>query len=198
MHESPTLPMRHSGGQAQLAIRFFLAAVVFGLASGVICWGLARRFGKSCGVASPAFAVSTALLWSGSFALSRALEFVRREKQAAFRRSLKTALVLGVLFTGVQAYALWSILPTTAEQRTPESAELGAVAYVMMFGSVHALHFALAVLFVLLITLRAAEDRYDHEYHWGVTLCTWFWHGLGVVWMAILLVLYFAHQTRDW
>jgi len=39
------------------------------------------------------------------------------------------------------------------------------------------------------VTVQALADRYDHEYYWGVTLCAWFWHALGLVWCVILATM---------
>ena len=195
MSETLPIPRRHSGVQSRLARRFFIAALGCLAVAAIIFWLLSKLFGKAQGLASPGFAISTLLLWCGSLQVHRALHWVSLERQREFRRSLTIALTLGLVFTGVQSYVLWSILPTTEEQRTNGAAELGSTAFFLMFGCLHALHFVIAILFLLFVTLRAYEDRYDHEYHWGVTLCTWFWHALGIVWMAILVVLFFASRV---
>jgi heme/copper-type cytochrome/quinol oxidase subunit 3 len=56
----------------------------------------------------------------------------------------------------------------------------------------HGMHFVVALLFLCHITVQAMADRYDHEYYWGVTVCAWFWHALGVAWVAILFVMLIA------
>ena len=61
-----------------------------------------------------------------------------------------------------------------------------------MFAVLHVLHFTVAMMFLVYVMLRSFQDRYDHEYYFGVTVCTWFWHVLGIVWVAILLVFYFV------
>ncbi len=55
-----------------------------------------------------------------------------------------------------------------------------------MVAGLHGVHFVIALLFVAWITVNAFADRYDHEYFGSVTFCAWFWHALGIVWMAIL------------
>jgi hypothetical protein len=45
------------------------------------------------------------------------------------------------------------------------------------------------------VTLGALADRYDHEYFWGVSLCAWFWHALGIVWVCILIVFVISTGT---
>ena len=45
------------------------------------------------------------------------------------------------------------------------------------------------VLFLCYVTVQALADRYDHEYYWGVSICAWFWHALGIAWVALLFVM---------
>ncbi len=136
----------------------------------------------------PAFAASTLLLFGGSMTLSRAVAFVKRERQKPFRRSLRGALVCGTLFVGIQTFALSQLI----RQQSAEEASTGAGAFVAVVATLHAMHFVVALLCLVYVTLQAFADRYDHEYYWGVTVCAWFWHALGVVWCAVLAVMAIA------
>lgn len=133
----------------------------------------------------PAFAASTlALLW-GSGLLSQAVGYVRREKQPEFRRCLCLALFAGGLFCALQMAALnWLI-----QRQSPADVQTGDRAFVVVLAALHVMHFLLASMFLVYITLKAHADRYDHEYFWDVRLCAWFWHGLGAVWLAVLVVV---------
>lgn len=128
-----------------------------------------------------AFACSSALLAAGSVQLVRASAFVRMERQQEFRRCLGWALGLGTIFVSVQAYALESLI-----QQSSADIATGLKQAAFAFIFLHAVHVVVALLFVVFVFLRALADRYDHEYSWGVTFCGWFWHGLGVVWVAIM------------
>lgn len=181
------LPARHASGHCRAARRFF--ATVLGVC--LVAWSagsiVSRIPGfephRSDSVFPAAFGVTSVLLLTGSVLFSRALWYVRLEKQRPFRRLLVSALVVGSLFVGVQSVGLWALMP---QVRSPEAAQVGVTAFVLMLVSLHALHFLVAVLFLSFVTVRAFDDRYDHEYHWGVTVCAWFWHALGVVWCGIL------------
>ena len=59
----------------------------------------------------------------------------------------------------------------------------------MVIAALHGMHFVIALLFLSYVTVQAFADRYDHEYFFGVTVCSWFWHLLAVVWCAILVVM---------
>jgi cytochrome c oxidase subunit 3 len=175
-----------------LALRFFLLATTLLALAGGIAASIPRRpelIGSAAGLSvPPIFALSTFCLAIGSLALIRAEFAVAREKQPAFRRSLVAALASGTVFVTVQAYALGSFL---AERRETPSAR-GLAMFVTIAAGLHVLHFLVAWLFLVFITLQAHADRYDHEYHWGVTVCAWFWHALGIVWLAVLAAFLIA------
>lgn len=180
---------RHAEGSSRTALTFFFLTLLILCAAGGVAWSLIHVLGRSEHGFQlefpPAFAVSTALLGLGSFALHRSLRAVQRERQRIFRRWLGLALLSGGLFMAFQCYGLWSILPA---ERSPSAVSLGVSAPVWMLIALHGLHFFVAVLFVCFVLARALADRYDHEYYWGVSVCAWFWHGLGIAWLGILVV----------
>jgi cytochrome c oxidase subunit 3 len=185
-------PLRASSARrsspSRLALVFFSISLGVVLAATLLAGGLMWGFGRSVPERfkfPAAFAISTLLLVVGSVTMQQALGAVRREKQERFRGRLLAGLVTAAAFMGVQSYALWSILPA---ERSSDAASLGAAPFVLVLATLHGLHFLVATLFVSYVTSRALAGRYDHEYHWGVSVCAWFWHALGIVWLAILAV----------
>lgn len=170
---------------SNLALCFFFLSVIVLAASGFGTWALvsASRFEPTVTdfMFPPAFAVSTMLLAAGSWTLHRANSFVRIERQIAFRRNLWSALAAGTMFVSVQSYGLWCLL-----SQKQAAATLGLHDGAFAFTLMHGVHFLVALLFVVFVLLRALADRYDHEYFWGVTFCTWFWHALGIAWLVIM------------
>lgn len=140
-----------------------------------------------------AFIVSTILLLIGSWSLSQARGFVRRERQVPFRRHLLISLAAGTLFVAMQTYALTGLI----RQQRPEDVSIGAGAFVAVMASLHAMHFVVALMFLVFVTVRAFADRYDHEYYFGVTICAWFWHILGIVWLLVMAVIGIASLRLD-
>jgi cytochrome c oxidase subunit III len=185
-------PDRHADGQARAAVRFFLTAAGVLLLASLVALLALILFGKPREperLFPRAFWVSTLLLGAGSYSLSRAVRYVRIERQRPFRRWLVTGLIMASLFIGVQAYGLASMLP---HERTPQAASTGVTAFVMALTAMHAMHVIVASLFLSLVSVRTLADRYDHEYYWGVSVCAWFWHALGSIWLAILAVFAIA------
>lgn len=173
--------------QGEFAVRFFQAGTVAVAASLGVTWGLLKLLPPSSTpklTIPPAFGVTTMLLIGVSAVLHFAVRSVRRERQRPFRWRMLAGLVCGIGFIGVQGYGIAGLLQVS----NSAEAQTGSLAFVAVFTALHCLHVTVALLFLVYVTLQSFADRYDHEYYWGVTVCTWFWHALGVVWLAILAV----------
>jgi heme/copper-type cytochrome/quinol oxidase subunit 3 len=172
----------------RLALRFILVSAGVYVTAGGLALALIQFLpaqvtpGKI--VFPRALGLTTLLLALGSGGLHRAVTCVRRERQIPFRRSLLFALVTGTLFVGIQSYGLSCLF----QNQLADDVQTGSNAFVAIMVALHAMHFGLALMFLVWVTLGALADRYDHEYFWGVSLCAWFWHALGIVWVCILIV----------
>jgi len=179
-------------GAGPVALRFILSCIaVFGTAflAAAILLRLLPPVRTAAETTFPAaFWVTTLLLAVGSVAMHLAVAEVRRERQAAFRRALRFAAAAGALFLTLQTYGIAVLI----RNQRAEAAQLGVNAFATALTAIHAMHFTLAMMLLVWVTLQAHADRYDHEYYWGVSICSWFWHALGIVWMAILVVFAFA------
>ncbi len=177
---------------ARFLLRFAATLMSVAGTAGVLAWVLIHVVGATPHPGRVVFPValfaSTALLACGSTAMQRALVAIRRERQRLCRRHLCQAMLAGTLFCGVQSYALYCLI----QNQTPATAQADANAFLIVFAGLHAMHFCVAMLFVCYIAVRTFAGRYDHEYYLGITLCTYFWHALGVVWMVILGVFVMA------
>jgi cytochrome c oxidase subunit 3 len=187
--ESPEFAMTTAIGHARQIQIFIAIAIGSMLAAALVTTSLFRIFGtpiNSNRLHFPiAFLISSMFLLAGSFSLRRATFYVSLERQMLFRRWLRIALACGILFIGVQAYGLRAIFPGS---HNSTQVSRGVTPFVLVFAGLHAMHFFVALLFVSFVLARTIADRYDHEYHWGVTFCAWFWHALGMVWLAILAI----------
>ncbi len=192
---STLVPERHAADRSQLAVRFVGLTVATLCAAFVLAWILTQVFGRNpkaspwTMVFHPAFAVSSALLVWGSYCLSRSIVSVKQELQSKFRVWLVRGLLAGGLFTAVQCYALWAISPF---ERGASASALGVRPFILLLCTLHALHFLMAIMSLSYVTVQAYADKYDHEYHWGVSVCACFWHFLGVVWVGVLAVIAIA------
>jgi heme/copper-type cytochrome/quinol oxidase subunit 3 len=177
--------------QTRIALRFLLLACGLIGAGGLLAWLLLCLWppeqpspGRESVAFPIAFHFSTGWLIAVSVALHGAWTSVRIEKQLRFRRCLRLAVVAAMLFIGVQTFGLAQFVASLP--RNSYESSTGPGAFVFVFALLHALHVGVASLFLAWVTASAFADRYDHEYCWGVTFCAFFWHVLGVVWLAIL------------
>ncbi len=174
--------------QGEFVLRLFAVSLLVFATAGAGA-KLLIQFGRTPAVPEevrfpPLFYASSVLLGLCSVALHLAVQGVRREKQRLLRQALATALTLATLFVSVQSYGLWWL----SQGQNPTEAETGVRPFVFVIAALHALHVAVALMVLVFVMLRGCEDRYDHEYYWGVLVCAWFWHLLGVIWLAILAV----------
>jgi heme/copper-type cytochrome/quinol oxidase subunit 3 len=188
--EPPVALLGRSLPQSQFALRFFGLSVGLFLSAGLLAWALARLIGPPHApgqfVIPAAFAFSTAFLILCSVVQVRALASVRRERQQKFRRNMLWALAYGTAFVGVQVFGMWCVVQNLRAIQNAGEAQLGATALVMGAAAMHALHVVVALLVLTWVALRGLNDRYDHEYSFGVMACSWIWHGLGIMWIFIL------------
>ncbi len=171
-----------------VALRFFgVSVAAFGCASGLAA--LIRCVIPPDSVSPRTlpliFLVTTVLLAIGSLALRSAVRAVRQERQSLFRRRLVMALLAGTLFVAVQGFGLMCLL----SGQDLRAAQTGTRPFVFVFAAMHGLHVMVALLFLAFITVRGFAGRYDHEYYRGPIVAEWFWHALGIVWLAILFVM---------
>lgn len=184
-------PTETAGG---FALRFFhvlvlVFGIAFGLATALIYTLPILKSPES--ISLPwAFWVSSGFLFSTSLMQHLAVRAVRWERQAKFRRCMLIALIGGVAFVATQSYGLWCLL--SHQPRTAEAASTGPATFVFVLTVLHGMHVSIAIMFLTFIYLKSLMDRYDHEYFWGVTVCAWFWHALGLIWLAIILVFVIA------
>jgi len=176
--------------RTQLAFWLFVASLGMFFASGLILYLLARYLllkGQIPVEVPPLFWLSTAVLLAGGFSIQHALNCVRRERQALFRRYLSIATLCGIVFCSLQIVGMNSLLAshwaTLAGERTP----LTGVLLVLIL--LHGLHFVAGLGIQGYVNIRALQGRYDHEYYLGVRLCTYYWRFLDVVWLTMFAAI---------
>jgi cytochrome c oxidase subunit 3 len=177
-----------------LALRFIFVSVAVYCVAGVLALALIQLVPSTAVpgqvVFPKAFWFTSLLLGLNSFLLQQSVHCVRRERQQKFRRSLIGALAAGAVFVAFQSYGIKCLV----DNQLPDETQTGANAFIAIMVALHVMHLSLALMFLIWVTLNALADRYDHEYFWGVRVCAWFWHGLGIVWMCILMIFVIATE----
>ncbi len=97
-------------------------------------------------------------------------------------KGLALTVVLGVLFTAVQAYEY-----THAPFGFKDSI-YGATFF--MATGFHGFHVLVGTIFLLVCLLRALQRRLHPEQHFGFEAAAWYWHFVDVVWLFLFFSIY--------
>jgi cytochrome c oxidase subunit III len=116
--------------------------------------------------------------------------------QTGDRRGAKIGLLLtillGVLFTSIQAYEYSHIL---SEQLffSPDAANSGLFgsAFFMATGF-HGFHVIIGTIFLTVCLLRLLGGGFTPKQHFGFEAAAWYWHFVDVVWLFLFTFLYFT------
>jgi len=171
------------------AKRFFWASILVASLAAGSAWTLLTLFPAnakldSTGIPS-AFWASSIFLFFTSVVLQYGHHAVTQEQQRLFRKAMLVAVCCAVAFLVTQSLAIHRLIV----RQNAELVSVDANGFVLTFVALHAMHVMVAVLVLVYVTVEGFADRYDHEYHWGVTACTGFWHGLGMAWCFILAAI---------
>ena len=131
---------------------------------------------------------STLLLASLSIAMHRALRAVRQNHFETLQRSLTVALLLGIAFVIGQAQNWRSMYAATT---VSETRTLYGFTFYMLTG-LHAAHVIGGFVPLGVVLGKAKRREYSSSHHEGVKLCCQYWDYLGIVWLILLSVLFFA------
>jgi len=131
---------------------------------------------------------STILLAALSLAMHGALRAVRQNRFEALQRALSVTLLLGFAFVIGQAQNWRSMY---AAAIATDARTLYAFTFYMLTG-LHAVHVIGGFVPLLVVQAKARRREYSSSNHEGVKLCAQYWDYLGVIWLILIAVLYFA------
>jgi cytochrome c oxidase subunit 3 len=131
---------------------------------------------------------STVLLAALSLAMHVALRAVRQNRFERLQRALTVALFLGVAFVVGQAENWRSMYGAAI---ATDARTLYAFTFYMLTG-LHAVHVIGGFVPLVVLLGKAKRREYSSSNHEGVKLCAQYWDYLGVIWLILLNVLFFA------
>jgi len=131
---------------------------------------------------------SSILLAALSIAMHVALRAVRQNRFEALQRALIVALLLGLAFVVGQAENWRSMY---AAAIATDARTLYAFTFYMLTG-LHAVHVIGGFVPLLVVLGKAKRREYSSSNHEGVKLCGQYWDYLGMIWLILISVLYFA------
>ena len=122
------------------------------------------------------------LLCSGCFATWAHHAIAHENNHKALRQGLVGAILLGVLFTGFQAY----------EYSHAAFGFTGSIygANFFMATGFHGFHVIIGTLFLTVCLFRAFVGHFTPERHVGYEAAAWYWHFVDVVWLFLFFAVY--------
>ncbi len=132
------------------------------------------------------FYLSTLFIVLSSISIQWAYHSVKKNRLQNLRTGLIITLGLGLAFCFTQ-FSAWSKLVDMGVYFTGNPS--GSFLYVLT--GLHLLHLAGGVIYLLIVTARSLQDRYDSNNYLPVELCTIFWHFLDGLWVYLFVFLLF-------
>ena len=116
--------------------------------------------------------------------------------QQGDRRGAKIALVLtvilGVLFTAIQAYEYHHILGHQYFfNEEAANSQLYGSSFFMATGF-HGFHVLVGTIFLIVCLIRLLNGAFTPKQHFGFEAAAWYWHFVDVVWLFLFAFVYFV------
>ena len=110
----------------------------------------------------------------------------------AARTGLILTVILGVLFTAIQAYEYWHILHEHYFfNEESVNARLYPSTFFMATGF-HGAHVLIGTIFLIVCLLRLMKGHFTPQKHFGFEAAAWYWHFVDVVWLFLFAFVYVA------
>ncbi len=126
--------------------------------------------------------VNTLILLLSGTTVTWAHHAIVHGDRKGFIQGLICTVLLGALFTGVQAYEYMHATFTIT------SGIYGSTFY--MATGFHGFHVLIGTIFLLVCLIRGAKGHFKPDHHFGFEAAAWYWHFVDVVWLFLFCAIY--------
>ncbi len=126
--------------------------------------------------------VATVFLVSSSFTMQWAVLQISRGNRTGLIWGLVITLVLGLIFLSMQMYD-YAQLPFRADDTV-----YGTTFFTLT--GFHGAHVAGGAIFIFVVLMRSLGGQFSARHHEAVEACSFYWHFVDVVWIALFTTLY--------
>jgi len=126
--------------------------------------------------------LNTIILLTSSTTVTWAHHAVREGKKSSAVQGLLVTVILGAIFTGVQAFE-YAIAPFEFTGGIYGSTFFMATGF-------HGAHVIIGTIFLLVCLFRAMGDHFKPDHHFGLEAAAWYWHFVDVVWLFLFSFIY--------
>lgn len=126
--------------------------------------------------------LNTLILLTSGCTVTWAHHELRKGNQKGTVQGLLLTVVLGMLFTALQAYEYASAPFSFTEGIYPS--------IFFMATGFHGFHVIIGTLFLLVCLFRAMKGHFKPDHHFGFEAAAWYWHFVDVVWLFLFVCVY--------
>ena len=112
---------------------------------------------------------------------------VQHNDQKGLIQGLLITVILGVLFTGLQAAEYYEAIAFDLFKFS--GGGIYGASFFMATGF-HGLHVLIGTIFLVVCLLRAMKGHFTPERHFGFEAAAWYWHFVDVVWLFLFAFIY--------
>jgi len=126
--------------------------------------------------------LNTIILLTSSTTVTWAHHAVREGNKKSAVQGLVVTVLLGALFTCVQAYE-YAVAPFSF------SGGIYGSTFFMATGF-HGAHVIIGTIFLAVCLVRLIRDHFTPDHHFGLEAAAWYWHFVDVVWIFLFSFIY--------
>ncbi len=135
--------------------------------------------------------LNTLILLTSGATVTWAHHAILENDRKTMVQALLYTVILGVLFTFVQAYEYGEIFKYDLFAALEPGSTVGIYhsSFIMATGF-HGAHVLIGTIFLFICLLRAARGHFDSQSHVGFEGAAWYWHFVDVVWLFLFAGIY--------
>ncbi|MBL1241640.1 MAG: cytochrome c oxidase subunit 3 [OCS116 cluster bacterium] len=126
--------------------------------------------------------INTLVLLLSGFAVTWAHHALIHNDRKTVIAGLSSAVVLGVLFTILQAVEYSHAAFGIADGLYPSTFYLAT--------GFHGFHVIIGTIFLFVILIRTIKGHFKPDHHFGFEAAAWYWHFVDVIWIFLFIFIY--------
>jgi len=136
--------------------------------------------------------LNTLILLTSGVTVTWAHHELRHGNRTRFLQALGLTIVLGVTFTGLQAFEYASApfsFQTVVNDGVIEKGGVYTSTFFMATGF-HGFHVIVGTIFLTVCFFRGTKGHFKPDHHFGFEAAAWYWHFVDVVWLFLFTAVY--------
>lgn len=127
--------------------------------------------------------LNTLILVSSGGTVTWAHHALREGNRSEFIGGLAVTIILGLIFTAMQAYEYEEVAKFSFDGGIYPSTFYMATGF-------HGFHVIVGTLFLTVCLVRAIKGHFTADHHFGFEAAAWYWHFVDVVWLFLYVFIY--------